>query len=101
MQSKIASVESQLALVNISPINDFFSIKAMEGDQKEEEEETSKKPSSSRTSAWEQWCNSKYKGTKKAPMDIDGQTPSSIKHVDQAPVSNIDCKSKLDIEIVI
>jgi hypothetical protein len=99
-QAKADSLVSQLALVHIST-NQSFSIKAMEGETKPEPEAEQSKPSSSRTSAWEQWCNSKYKGSKKAPMDIDGQPSTSIKHVDTAPVSNVDCKSKVEIENMI
>jgi hypothetical protein len=100
IQAKADNLSSQLALVNIST-DQSFSIKAMEGETKPEPEAESSKPSSSRTSAWEQWCNSRYSGSKKAPMDIDGQPQTSIKHTDTAPVSNVDCKSKLEIEIMI
>jgi hypothetical protein len=34
-------------------------------------------------------------------MDIDGQPQTSIKHTDTAPISNIDCKSKTEIESII
>jgi len=70
----------------------------MEDDSKsaEDKPESSHKPYP--RSAWENWCNAKYAGTKKAPMDIDGQPPVSIKHVDSAPISDFDCKSKVEIE---
>jgi hypothetical protein len=58
-------------------------------------------PNGSRTSAWEQWCHARFTNKKKAPMDIDGQGQSSLKHGDIAPISNIDCKERSDIEIMI
>jgi hypothetical protein len=102
-QAKADSLASQLALVNITT-DQSFSIKAMEGEAKSEPEPSKpdeSKPSSSRTSAWEQWCNARYQGSRKAPMDIDGQPQTSIKHTDTAPISNLDCKSKTEIESII
>jgi hypothetical protein len=34
-------------------------------------------------------------------MDIDGQGQSSLKHGDPAPISNVDCKERSDIELMI
>jgi hypothetical protein len=99
-QAKADSLAKQLALVHIST-DQCLSIKAMDGETKPEPNPESSKPSSSRTSAWEQWCNARYTGSKKAPMDIDGHPQTSIKHTDTAPVSNVDCKSKLEIENMI
>jgi hypothetical protein len=53
------------------------------------------------TPTWEQWCNARYTSSKKAAMDIDGQGQTSLKQGDTAPVSNVDCKERSEIEVMI
>jgi hypothetical protein len=64
-----------LAIVRSPNLVSQNTIKALGGDSKQEPESSGhqdSKPPPNITPTWEQWCNSKYQGSKKAPMDIDG-----------------------------
>lgn len=107
-KAKEEKLSSQLVVVHIhsSSVNSYSPvIKAIGSESKPEVKPEAGQSSSqappSRTSAWEQWCNARFSGSKKAPMDIDGHGQTSIKHTDTAPISNFDCKKKYEIEIII
>jgi hypothetical protein len=97
-QAKEESLAKQLAIISIQSPHLSSCIKMV--DVKPEQPESSHQ-NTNRTPTWEQWCNARYSSGKKAAMDIDGQGQTSIKQGDTAPVSNIDCKERNDIEVMI
>jgi hypothetical protein len=97
-QAKEESLANQFAHVKISPSYLSSVIKIVDVDVKQENPESSQ---ANRTPTWEQWCNARYTSEKKAAMDINGQGQTSIKQGDVAPVSNVDCKERNEIEVMI
>jgi hypothetical protein len=97
----LASRTDQLAIVH-SPNP---TIKALGGDSQPESKPASDIPESSKKrnpfSAWEAWINARYTSNKKAPMDVDGEPKVSLKNTESSPISDLDCKSKADIEKLI
>jgi hypothetical protein len=99
-QAKVDSLTKQLSIVQIAPSPSFPPfIKMVDVKPNTDQPESSR--SQNTTPTWEQWCNARYTSGKKAAMDIDGQGQTSIKQGEAAPVSNVDCKEKIDIEVMI
>jgi hypothetical protein len=100
-QAKEDSVTNQLSLVQLdpSPFPSSSFIKMVDVKPDTDQPESSRTQNT--TPTWEQWCNARYTSAKKAAMDIDGQGQTSLKQGEAAPVSNVDCKEKIEIETMI
>lgn len=96
-QARDENLAKEMAIIQFQPLHHSSFIKMVDV-KKEEQHESSQ---SNRTPTWEQWCNARYTSAKKAAMDIDGQGQTSLKLGEAAPVSNVDCKEKIDIETMI
>lgn len=71
-----------------------------EGLRKRPKNADSDRPNQPFESAWEKWCNSKYGSLGKTPYDpsnTDEFPTLSQANVDQAPMKNLNCKSKNEI----
>jgi hypothetical protein len=111
VKSQSSELEDQIRQASSSRIEQDSFVKAIEGEESMHVDSSdAPKPSEAESSgtsfqtAWEKWCNAKYGTTKKAPLDpanTDAHPSLSTSNIESAPISNLNCKSKTEIMMVI
>jgi hypothetical protein len=112
VKTQSVELEDQIRQVAPSRVEQDSFLKVIGGESNVSHEESidAPKPSeakSSRTSfqtAWEKWCDAKYGTNKKSfldPANTDAHPSLSTSNIESAPISNLNCKSKTEIMMVI
>jgi hypothetical protein len=104
-QEKLQMIKNQLSqqLIEIKDIKEEQP-ESSQANQENTPKVADEQGNQSFQTAWEKWCNAKYGSKRKIPYDptnSEDHSRFSRENIDPSPISNLNCKSKMEIEMVI